>query len=85
MYNANCEEDFMYMEVRKTVLAKLDDKYTFNWLKISEKAGVSTGTVNNFERGKNVNVSTAAKIINALPITPKERQELINSYFEPKE
>ena len=67
------------------VLTDLDGKYDFNWMRISEKSGVNRGAIYNLENGKDVKLSTISKVINALPITPEERQELINSYFEPKE
>lgn len=69
-----------------TVTAQeLDNKYSFDRTKTAERSGVSYPSVKDFFKGKPQSVKTVSKILNVLPITPKERQELINSYFEPKE
>lgn len=66
-------------------ISQLNQRYNFSRKDIVKKSGVSYPTVINFFRGKAMTVATTVSIINSLPITPQERQELINSYFEPKE
>ena len=65
-------------------IQQLDSKYSFNWLKISKDANTAYLTALHFGKGETGTVRTAAAIINALPITEQERQELINSMFERK-
>lgn len=66
------------------IISQLDDKYKFRRTHIAEIANVSIPRVKKFLRGETGTVKTAAAIINALPITEQERQELINSMFERK-
>ena len=66
-------------------ITDLDAKYALRLGKLQEETGLNPRTVQSFLKGESCNIRTAAKIVNALPITPKERRDLINSYFEPKE
>lgn len=65
-------------------IQELDHKYSFDRTKTAAASGKSIYTVLNFFKGEPATVRTAAAIINALPITEQERQELINSMFERK-
>lgn len=64
-------------------IKNLDEKYHFCRTAIAKDAGVSYATIKSFIRGENVRVNIAAKIINALPITPNERTALIETMFSP--
>lgn len=65
-------------------IQELDSKYSFNRKRACEMSGMSYDTVMKFFKGQPATVKTAAAIINALPITAKERRELIDSMFERK-
>lgn len=66
-------------------IKELDAKYHFSRTAIAKDSGVSYATVKNFINGDNTRVDVAARLINALPITPNERTALIETMFEPKE
>ena len=65
-------------------IQQLDDKHSFNWRKVSRDANVGYLTAFHFAKGEFGNISTAAKIINALPISQVERAALIENLFAPR-
>ena len=64
-------------------IQQLDNKYSFDRTKIATASKKSYYTVVNFFKGASTTVSTAAAIINVLPITALERAELIATMFQP--
>ena len=64
-------------------IQQLDNKYSFDRTKVATASKKSYYTVVNFFKGASTTVSTAAAIINVLPITALERAELIATMFQP--
>lgn len=64
-------------------IQQLDNKYSFDRTKVATASKKSYYTVVNFFKGASTTVSTAAAIINVLPITALERAELIATMFKP--
>ena len=64
-------------------IQQLDNKYSFDRTKVATASKKSYYTVINFFKGASTTVSTAAAIINVLPITALERAELIATMFQP--
>ena len=74
-----------FREERSAVVTiqQLDNKYSFDRTKVATASKKSYYTVLNFFKGASTTVSTAAAIINVLPITALERAELIATMFQP--
>ena len=74
-----------FREERSAVVTiqQLDNKYSFDRTKVATASKKSYYTVVNFFKGASTTVSTAAAIINVLPITALERAELIATMFQP--
>ena len=74
-----------FREERSAVVTiqQLDNKYSFDRTKVATASKKSYYTVVNFFKGASTTVSTAAAIINVLPITAIERAELIATMFQP--
>ena len=74
-----------FREERSAVVTiqQLDNKYSFDRTKVATASKKSYYTVVNFFKGASSTVSTAAAIINVLPITALERAELIATMFQP--
>ena len=74
-----------FREERSAVVTiqQLDNKYSFDRTKVATASKKSYYTVVNFFKGASTTVSTAAAIINVLPITALEREELIATMFQP--
>ena len=74
-----------FREERSAVVTiqQLDNKYSFDRTKVATASKKSYYTVINFFKGASTTVSTAAAIINVLPITALERAELIATMFQP--
>ena len=79
------QRECKFREERSAVVTiqQLDNKYSFDRTKVATASKKSYYTVVNFFKGASTTVSTAAAIINVLPITELERAELIATMFQP--